>query len=92
MRRTSIHRTVQLGEPVAATFDWAAQYSSDPRIISLLAARAVKNVLRRARKGSPSRQVAGLLPVGCIGELLAFEAAGRQPGPLASKGGEGAGR
>jgi hypothetical protein len=66
MRRTSIHRTVQLGELVAAAFDWAAQYSSDPRMASLLATRAEKDVLRRSRKGSPSRQVAGLLPVGGI--------------------------
>jgi hypothetical protein len=90
--RTNVHKTVQLGELVAAALDWAAQHSSDPRVVSLVATKAVMHLLRRARKTSPSRQTAELSPLGDFGELLAFEVAGQQPGPLTSKGGEGARR
>ena len=37
---TNVRKTVLLGELVVAAFDIAAQYSSDPRVISLLATLA----------------------------------------------------
>jgi hypothetical protein len=53
--RTNFHTTVQLGELVVAAFDWAAQCSSDPREVPLLATKAVGYLLRRARKTLPPR-------------------------------------
>jgi hypothetical protein len=47
---TSVQKTAKLGELVAAAFDRAAQYSSDPREVSHLATEAVLHMLRRARK------------------------------------------
>jgi hypothetical protein len=44
--------SVQLGELVAAAFDDAAQYSSDPREVSRLATETVAHLLRRARDTS----------------------------------------
>ena len=48
--RTNIHKTVELGDLVVAVFDAAARYSTDPREVSRLATKAVKLMLRRARK------------------------------------------
>ena len=50
--RTNVHKTVQLGDLVVATFDEAAQYSTYPREVSRLATKAVMHMLRRARKTS----------------------------------------
>jgi hypothetical protein len=52
----SIHicATVPFGELVAATFDEAARYSTDPREVSRLATRAVRHMLWRKRKTSQS--------------------------------------
>ena len=49
---TPARRFVQLGELVAAVFDEANLYSSDPRKVSLFAAQALMGILRRARKTS----------------------------------------
>lgn len=46
---TNHQETAQLGELVAATFDEAAQYSSDPREVARLATQSVSKMLRRAR-------------------------------------------
>ena len=46
--RTQVHKTAQLGELVAAVFDEAAHYSTDPRKVSHLAMQAVADMLRRA--------------------------------------------
>jgi hypothetical protein len=50
--KTNVHKTVQLGELVVATFDEAAHYSADPREVSRLATQAVMNMWRRARMTS----------------------------------------
>jgi hypothetical protein len=42
-------RTVQFGELVAAVFDEAADYSSDPRVVSGLATRAIIHLLHKGR-------------------------------------------
>jgi hypothetical protein len=84
-------KTVLLGELVVAAFDIAAQYSSDPRVVSILATRSVIRVLWHARKRPPSRQTVRLLPLGGFRRRLALEGAGRQPGPLTITGG-GTGR
>ena len=39
--RTNARKTVLLGDLVVAAFDIAARYSSDPRVVSALATRAV---------------------------------------------------
>jgi hypothetical protein len=52
--RTQVHKTAQLGELVAAVFDRAARYSTDPREVSRLATQAVAHILRRARRTSIS--------------------------------------
>jgi len=46
--RTTIHKTAQLGELVAAAFDSAASYSADPREVSRLATLAVVAMLWHA--------------------------------------------
>jgi hypothetical protein len=51
---TRVHKTVQLGELIAAAFDEAARHSSDPREVSRMATRAVSGMLRRARATSTS--------------------------------------
>ena len=50
--RTTVHQTAQLGDLVVAAFDQAARYSTDPREVSHLAARAVRRMLRRGRRTS----------------------------------------
>ena len=52
----NIRKTVQLGELVEVAFDWAAQCSSDPREIPLMATKAVEYLLRRAQTTLPPRQ------------------------------------
>ena len=52
--RTTLHKTVQLGELVVAAFDEAAQYSTNPRDVSHLATGAVRHVLLHARKSPHS--------------------------------------
>lgn len=42
----NMHKTVQIGELIAAAFDEADRYSSDPREVSRLATRAVMHMLR----------------------------------------------
>ena len=84
---TDPHPTVQLGDLVAVAFDWAAQSSSDPRNVPLLATKAVEHLLRRARKTSASRQATGLSFTRDLGGLLELAAAAGQPGVLASAGG-----
>ena len=48
--RTHNHKTAELGELVAAVFDKAALYSTDPEEVSRLATRAVMHLLRRSRR------------------------------------------
>ena len=43
-------KTAQLGDLIAAVFDEAARYSTEPSEVSCLAAQAVKDMMRRARK------------------------------------------
>ena len=50
--RTTVHNTTQLGDLVVAAFDEAAQYGADPEEVSDLATRAVRHMLRHARKAS----------------------------------------
>ena len=47
------HTTAQLGDVVVTAFDEAAHYSTDPRVVSRLATRAVMLLLRPAP--APSR-------------------------------------
>ena len=49
--------TAQLGDLIAAAFDEAAGYTSDPKQVSSLATRAVLHMLRRAPK-APAAQAA----------------------------------
>lgn len=44
-----LHETAPLGELVAAVFDEAALYASDPAEVSRLATQVVMNLLRRSR-------------------------------------------
>jgi len=44
-----LRRTAELGEVVAAAFDNAAHYTSNPRKVSLLVTRAVALMLRTQR-------------------------------------------
>ncbi len=48
--RAHNHQTAQIGELIAAAFDTAATYSTDPREVSRLATQAVGHMLRHARK------------------------------------------
>jgi hypothetical protein len=43
--RTQAQKTVPLGELISATFDEAAQYSSEPREVARLAVQAVEDML-----------------------------------------------
>jgi hypothetical protein len=52
--RTHVCKTAQLGDLVAAAFDEAARYSTDPREVSRLATQAVTDMLRRARRATRS--------------------------------------
>jgi hypothetical protein len=51
--QTNDHKTVQLGELVAAVFDEAAHYGTDPEQVSRLATRAVQHMLRRTPSRTP---------------------------------------
>ncbi|MHB8877842.1 MAG: hypothetical protein ACYC8T_29465 [Myxococcaceae bacterium] len=55
--RATSRKTAQLGELVAAAFDSAAPYSSDPRELSRLATQAVTGMLRRAARATASPQL-----------------------------------
>ena len=46
--RAKTRNTVQFGELVVAAFDNAAQYSTDPKVVSRLATDLVVHMLRRA--------------------------------------------
>jgi hypothetical protein len=46
--RRPIRKSAPLGELVAAAFDSAARFSSDPREVSRFAAQVVRHMLRRA--------------------------------------------
>ncbi len=46
IRGASVRKTAQLGEVVAAAFDRAALYSTDPREVSRLATQAIAHMLR----------------------------------------------
>lgn len=48
--RTRRQGTAQLGDVVAAAFDAAARYTSDPRKVAQLAARVVGQMRRPARR------------------------------------------
>lgn len=41
--------TAQLGDVIAAVFDEAARYSTDPKQVARLATRAVQHLLRHSR-------------------------------------------
>jgi hypothetical protein len=43
--RTHLRKTVPLGELIAAAFDEAARYSTDPREVARLAIQAVEHLL-----------------------------------------------
>ena len=49
--RTNVHKTAPFGDLVAAAFDKAAQYSTDPREVSRLATGAVICMLPRGKGG-----------------------------------------
>ena len=53
--RTHVFMTVQLGDLVAAAFDEAALFSSDPREVSRLATKAVRGILERMGRTSLNR-------------------------------------
>lgn len=46
---TSACGTAQLGDLIAAVFDEAARYSTDPKQVARLATRAVQHLLRHSR-------------------------------------------
>ncbi|MDD5308535.1 MAG: hypothetical protein PHU25_14530 [Deltaproteobacteria bacterium] len=48
--RTYVQHTMRFGDLVAAIFDRAAQYDTDPKEVSLLATRVVTYMLRHARE------------------------------------------
>jgi hypothetical protein len=52
---TQIPRTVLLGDLVAAAFDKAADYDTDPVKISALATRAVAHILGQSRRVAHER-------------------------------------
>lgn len=45
-----LRKTAQLGEVVAAAYDGAERYSTDPREVSRLATQAVAHLLNHARR------------------------------------------
>ena len=79
------HTTVRLGNLVTVAFDWAAQCSSDPREIPILAIKAVTYLLRQTRKTSPSRPPLLPQPSGDSRELLVLETAGLPFGVSAAR-------
>jgi hypothetical protein len=54
MKRTK-RTSARLGELIAAAFDAAASFSSDPREVSRLAVQAVRHLMRRAQRFSVSQ-------------------------------------
>jgi hypothetical protein len=48
--KVRFRKTAQLGEVVAAAFDGAERYSTDPREVSRLATQAVAHLLHHARR------------------------------------------
>ena len=52
LMRTSVFKSVELGELVAAIFDEAGRYSTDPLEVSLLATSAVMDILERKERTS----------------------------------------
>ena len=56
--KTRIQKTAPLGALIAAAFDSASAYSSDPKEVSRLATSAVLQLLRRA----PRRDLAASIP------------------------------
>lgn len=53
--KENAHKTAQLGDVIAAAFDEAACYSTDPRQVSQLATSAVLQMLRHAPRTSTPR-------------------------------------
>ena len=80
--RTNAPKTFLLGDVVAAAFDIAAQYNSDPRAVSILATRTVMRVLRRDHTRPPPGQGAQFLPGASSHNLLALDDVGGKPRPL----------
>lgn len=52
--KTKTRKTAQIGELVAAVFDTASQYGTNPEEVSRLATKAVMHILQHARKASIS--------------------------------------
>jgi hypothetical protein len=48
--KTTTRTTARLGDLIAATFDEAARYSADPRVVARLATLAVRHLVGQARK------------------------------------------
>jgi hypothetical protein len=88
--RTNARKTVLLGDLVVAVFDIAAQYGSDPRMVSLLATRTVVRVLGRTPRTSPRRHVTAPLPLQSFRDPSAFETPGPGSGARIIKEGAGA--
>ena len=84
---TKTHTTARFGNLVVVAFDWAAQCSSDPRGIPILATKAVTYLLRHYRKTSPSRPAPVPLPFRDFPQLLAPEITDGRPGVSASTNG-----
>ena len=61
------HCTASFGNLVAAAFDGAATYSSDPDAVSWLATRAIAIMLRRSR--APYR-LSRRLPANAAGQVV----------------------
>ena len=84
---TKAHTTVRLGDLVVVAFDWAAQCSSDPREIPILATKAVAYLVRHSRKISLASSAPLLLPPGDVRQLLALESTDGRPSVSALKNG-----
>ena len=50
--KTKNHKTMHLGDLVAAVFDEAKHYSANPKEVSFLATQTVMQMLRQARRVS----------------------------------------
>lgn len=48
--KSNIHKTISLGDMIAAAFDEAARQSTDPKEVSRLATQAIRRRLRRQRR------------------------------------------
>ena len=48
--KTRTQKTARLGDLIAAAFDEAARYTTDPREVSRLATQAVRHLVRHARR------------------------------------------